>query len=134
MFRALGFFLLLFPAAAQPQYPVRPINLVVPFTAGSDADLAARNLAQHAPRYLNGQNIVVLNQPGASGAIGTQAVRSAPADGHTLLLARIASQVILPATDRKTPYQWSDFKLLSVLEINPYVCAARSDSGYVSMK
>src|SRR5688572_33178374 len=91
------------------QYPSRPILLVVPFTAGSDADLAARNLAQHAPRYLNGQNIVVLNQPGASGAIGTQAVRSAPADGYTLLLARIASQVILPATDRKTPYQWSDF-------------------------
>jgi tripartite-type tricarboxylate transporter receptor subunit TctC len=126
--------LLLHAGAAQAQYPSRPINLVVPFTAGSDADLAARNLAQHAPRYLNGQNIVVLNQPGASGAIGTQAVRSAPADGHTLLLARIASQVILPATDRKTPYQWSDFTLLSVLEINPYVCAARSDSRYVSMK
>jgi tripartite-type tricarboxylate transporter receptor subunit TctC len=123
-----------FVGGLHAQYPTRPINLVVPFTAGSDADLAARNLAQHAPRYLNGQNIVVLNQPGASGAIGTQAVRSAPADGYTLLLARIASQVILPATDRKTPYQWSDFTLLSVLEINPYVCAARSDSRYVSMK
>lgn len=135
MTRALAFFVVLAAAGAlHAQYPARPINLVVPYTAGSDADLAARNLAQHAPRYLDGQTIVVLNQPGASGAIGTMAVGSAAPDGYTLLLARIASQVILPATDRKTPYQWSDFTLLSLLEINPYVCAVRSDAPYASMK
>ena len=94
---------------AQAQYPSRSILLVVPYTAGSDADLAARNLAQHAPRYLNGQSVVVMNQPGASGAIGTLAIRGATPDGYRLLLARIASQVILPATDRKTPYGAHDF-------------------------
>jgi tripartite-type tricarboxylate transporter receptor subunit TctC len=135
MLRAFGFIVLLLAAGTlQAQYPSRPVNLVVPFTAGSDADLAARNLAQNAPRYLNGTNIVVVNQPGASGAIGTMAVRNAPPDGHTLLLARIASQVILPATDSKTPYQWSDFTLLSTLETNPYVCAVKSDAPYASMK
>jgi len=107
------------PAAAQ--YPSRPILLVVPYTAGSDADLAARNLAQHAPRYLNGQSVVVMNQPGASGAIGTLAIRNASPDGYRLLLARIASQVILPAMDRKVPYRWREFTFLSVLEVNPYV-------------
>src|SRR5437764_9136795 len=108
MLRAAGLALLVLGCVAHAQqYPSRPIHLVVPFTAGSDADLAARNLAQHASRYLGGQPIVVQNQPGASGAIGTQAVRNAAPDGYTLLLARIASQVILPATDRKTPYQWS---------------------------
>jgi tripartite-type tricarboxylate transporter receptor subunit TctC len=125
---------LLAPHAAHAQYPSRPINLVVPFTAGSDADLAARNLAQHAPRHLSGQTIVVLNQPGASGAIGTQAVRTAAPDGYTLLLARIASHVIVPATERKTPYQWSDFTLISLLEINPYVCVVKADAPYGSMK
>jgi tripartite-type tricarboxylate transporter receptor subunit TctC len=134
MARALAVALLLCCAPVQAQYPTRPIQLVVPFTAGSDADLAARNLAQHAPRYLSGQPIVVQNQPGASGAIGTQAVHTAPADGYTLLLARIASQVILPAIDAKTPYQWSDFTHLSVLELNPYVCAVRGDSAYATMK
>jgi tripartite-type tricarboxylate transporter receptor subunit TctC len=119
---------------ALAQYPSRPILLVVPYTAGSDADLAARNLAQHASRYLNGQSIVVMNQPGASGAIGTLAVRNAPPDGYRLLLARIASQVILPATDRKTPYGASDFTFLSVLEVNPYVCAVKGDAPYASMK
>src|SRR5712691_9875971 len=121
--------------ALHAQYPSKTVTIVVPFTAGSDADLSARNLAQHAEKYLGPQsNINVVNQPGASGAIGTAAVRHAPADGYTLLLARIASQVILPATDAKTPYQWNDFTLLSVLEVNPYVCAVKADALYKSMK
>jgi tripartite-type tricarboxylate transporter receptor subunit TctC len=126
--------LLAAPGLLHAQYPSRNIQLVVPYSAGSDADLAARNLAQHASQYLGGQTIVVHNQPGASGAIGTSAVRKAAPDGYTLLLARIASQVILPATDRKTPYQAGDFTYLSVLEINPYVCAVRADAPYASMK
>jgi tripartite-type tricarboxylate transporter receptor subunit TctC len=122
-----------FASVVQAQYPARPIHLVVPYSAGSDADLSARNLAQHATRYLGGQPIVVQNQPGASGAIGSEAVREAPADGYTLLLARIASHVIQPATDPKTPYRWSDFTQLSLLELNPYVCAVQRDSVYRSM-
>lgn len=118
------------PAA---QYPSRPILLVVPYSPGSDADLAARNLSQHAPRYLEGQSLIVMNQPGASGAIGTLAVRNASPDGYRLLLTRIASQVILPAMDRKTPYRWDEFTFLSVLEINPYVCAVKGNSPYASM-
>ena len=126
--------LLLAPTLSHAQDPARSILLVVPYTAGSDADLAARNLAQHAPKYLNNQTIVVMNQPGASGAIGTMAVRNATPDGHRLLLSRIASQVILPATDTKTPYGASDFTFLSVLEVNPYVCAVKNDAPYPSMK
>jgi tripartite-type tricarboxylate transporter receptor subunit TctC len=120
-------------SALHAQYPTRPVLLVVPYTAGSDADLAARNLAIHASRQL-GQTIVVMNQPGASGAIGMLAVRNAAPDGYRLLLSRIASQVILPATDSKTPYKPNDFTMLSVLEINPYVCAAKGDAPYASMK
>lgn len=131
---ALAACLVLCATTAHAQYPARSINLVVPFTPGSDADLAARNLAQHAPRYLGGQTIVVHNQPGASGAIGSQAVRAASADGYTLLLARIASHVILPAVETKTPYRWSDFTQLALLELNPYVCAVRSEAPYGSMQ
>jgi tripartite-type tricarboxylate transporter receptor subunit TctC len=95
-----------------------------------------RRAQSRRPRgeYLGNQPIVVVNQPGASGAIGTLAVRNAPADGYTLLLARIASQVILPATDVKTPYQWNDFTQLSLLEVNPYVCAVKADAPWKSMK
>jgi tripartite-type tricarboxylate transporter receptor subunit TctC len=138
MTRVFAFFLsfatlALAMGAAHAQYPSRPITLVVPYTAGSDADLSARNLAEHAARYVNGK-ILVMNQPGASGAIGTQTVRNAAPDGHTLLLARTASVVILPATDSKTPYQWSDFTLLSTLEVNPLVCAVKADAPYGTMQ
>ena len=121
-------------AHAHAQYPQRSVLLVVPYTAGSDADLAARNLAQHAPKYLNGQAVVVMNQPGASGAIGTMAVRNAPPDGYRLLLTRIASQVILPATDSKTPYGANDLAFLSILEVNPFVCGVKNDAPYATMK
>ena len=126
----------LFSASAMvaAQYPLRPILLVVPYATGSDADLAARNLAQHASRYLDGQSVVVMNQPGASGSIGTLAIRNAAPDGYRLLLMRIASQVILPAMERKTPYHWNEFTFLSVLEINPYVCAVKNDAPYASMQ
>ncbi|HET7598212.1 MAG TPA: tripartite tricarboxylate transporter substrate binding protein [Burkholderiales bacterium] len=120
--------------AAHAQYPTKPIRLVVPYTAGSDADFAARHLAQHAAKYLDHQTIVVDNRPGASGAIGTMVARKAPADGYTLLLARIASQVILPAIDTKTPYHWNDFTLLGLIDLNPYVCVAPGAAPYRSMK
>jgi len=123
-----------FAGAAAAQYPSRAVTIVVPFTAGSDADLSARNLAQHAEKYLGRHPVIVANQPGASGAIGSMAVRSAAPDGHMLLLARIASHVILPATDPKTPYRWSDFTQIGLLELNPYVCAVRREAPWRDMR
>lgn len=120
--------------ALHAQYPAKPVTLVVAYPPGSDADLSARNVAQHAQKYLGNQPIIVINRPGASGMIGTLAVRNASADGYTLLAGRIASHAILPAMDRSTPYRWNDFTMLSVLERNPYVCAAKSDGPYKSMR
>jgi tripartite-type tricarboxylate transporter receptor subunit TctC len=125
--------LLVLAGYAQAQYPSKPITLLVPYPPGSDADLSARNLASHARPLLGNQPIVVTNRPGASGSIGTMAVRNAGADGHTLLLARIASHAILPAIDKSTPYKWSEFSFLSLLEVNPYVCAVKADTPYKSM-
>jgi tripartite-type tricarboxylate transporter receptor subunit TctC len=119
--------------AGAQQYPSKPVTLIVAFAAASDADNSARNLAQHARGHLGEQSIVVSNRPGASGAIGTLAAHNAPADGYTLLLARIATHAILPATDKATPYKWSDFTMLSVLELNPLVCAVKSDAPYRSL-
>jgi tripartite-type tricarboxylate transporter receptor subunit TctC len=63
----------------------RPINLVVPYTAGSAPDVLARLFAEHLRQRWN-QPVVVDNRVGASGNIGTQAVARAEPDGHTLLL------------------------------------------------
>lgn len=110
-------------------YPQQPITMIVPFSAGGDADIAARNLAPVAQRVL-GQPIVPMNRAGASGAIGSQAVRAAKPDGYTLLLARVGSQVVLPALQQGLGYKWNDFSFIGLLELNPLVCAVRTESPY----
>ena len=111
-------------------YPSKPITFVIPFAAGGDSDLSGRNVAMHASKYLNNTPIVAVNRTGASGAIGAMAVRSAAPDGYTLLVARIATHAILPALDSKLPYKWNEFTMLSLIELNPYMCFVKSDSAY----
>jgi tripartite-type tricarboxylate transporter receptor subunit TctC len=119
-------------ARAQP-YPDKPIQIVIPFTAGGDADQAARNLAARA-QALIGQPLVLLNRAGANGAIGSQIVKDASPDGYTLLLGRVGSQVLLPALQPRTSsYQWNDFTYIGLLELNPVICVVRPDSEYKSI-
>jgi tripartite-type tricarboxylate transporter receptor subunit TctC len=113
-------------------YPSKPITFVIPFAAGGDSDLSGRNVAAHASKYLNNQAIVSVNRTGASGAIGAVAVKNAAPDGYTLLVARIATHAILPALEAKLPYKWNDFTMLSLIELNPYMCFVRGDSPYRS--
>ena len=115
-------------AMAQSGYPAKPISLVIPFAAGGDSDLSGRLLAQHAAKYLGNATFVPLNRVGASGSIGSKVVRDAAPDGYTLLVARIASHAIFPALDSKVPYKWNEFTMLTVLELNPFICAVRADS------
>src|SRR2546427_3930055 len=120
-----------YACSALPQgYPSKPISFVIPFAAGGDSDLSGRNVAQHASKYLNNVPIVPVNRSGASGAIATMAVKNAPPDGYTLLVARIATHAILPALESKLPYSWTEFTMLSLIELNPYICFARSDSPF----
>ena len=73
------------PAQAA-DFPDRPIKLIVPFAPGGGTDVLARVIAQKLNEKW-GQAIVVENQPGASGGIGTRAVVNATPDGYTLLMA-----------------------------------------------
>jgi tripartite-type tricarboxylate transporter receptor subunit TctC len=113
-------------------YPAAPVTLVVPFSAGGAADIAARLLLRHAPRHLPNPDALlqVENRPGASGAAGTHFVARAQPDGLTLLLARVASSAILPATDPRTPYAWDDFSMLGLLEETPFIVCVRADSPW----
>ena len=120
---------------APPPYPTRPITLVAPFSPGGSADAAARLLATHAPRHLpeTKARINVENRAGASGAIGTNLVARAAPDGHTLLLARVASSAILPAMDPRTPYGWDEFTMLGLLYETPFVVCVRTDAPWKSL-
>lgn len=114
-------------------YPTKPITLVAPYSAGGDSDFSGRNLAAAATKYMN-QPLIVQNIVGASGVIGSQKVRNSPADGYMLLISRVGSQAIVPALDTKTPYKWSDFTFISLLDLNPMVCVVKGDSPYKNMK
>jgi tripartite-type tricarboxylate transporter receptor subunit TctC len=70
------------PAGAEV-FPERPVQLVVPAGPGSSTDTIMRSLAQVAAPLL-GQSIVILNKPGASGAIGVGYVTRSEADGYTI--------------------------------------------------
>jgi tripartite-type tricarboxylate transporter receptor subunit TctC len=70
------------PAAAQ-SWPSRPVEIIVPFPAGANSDLASRPLADALSKAL-GQPVVVANKDGAAGTIGTAAVANAQPDGYTL--------------------------------------------------
>ena len=126
----------LLAAPAMAQVLDRPVMLVAPFSAGGAADIAARIFAAHAPRHMGAapQPIMVENRTGASGAIGTQYVGRARPDGHTLLLARVGSSAILPATDPRTPYGVEDFTWLALLDENPFVICVRADAPWTTLE
>lgn len=117
-------------ALAQDAYPSRAITLISPYSAGGDADLAARNFAAAAQRAL-GQTVVVMNKTGGSGVVGSASVIASPPDGYTLLLARTGSQAILPAIQPvRTRYSWDQYTFLATLELNPYGCLVNANSKY----
>jgi tripartite-type tricarboxylate transporter receptor subunit TctC len=70
--------------SAAPQYPVKPVRIVVPVAAGGNVDIVARTLAQRFTESF-GHQVIVDNRPSASSLVGTQMVAKSPPDGYTLL-------------------------------------------------
>lgn len=89
-------------AAGAQSYPTKPIRIVVPYAAGGGTDILARLVAARLNEAL-GQPVIVENRAGADGISGSHYVASAPADGHTLLLAS-SSHAINPTVYSKIPY------------------------------
>jgi tripartite-type tricarboxylate transporter receptor subunit TctC len=81
-------------------WPARPITLVVPFAAGGTTDIIARMVGEVLGQRL-GQSMVIENRSGAGGALGTDAVARAPADGYTLLHATAGTLTYNPHVVRK---------------------------------
>ena len=91
---ACGLALVAGSAMAQ-SWPTKPIRMIVPFPAGGPTDAYARLIGQKLGESL-GQTVVVDNKPGATGVIGSTAVRDAAPDGYTLLFTSNSAQVIGP--------------------------------------
>jgi tripartite-type tricarboxylate transporter receptor subunit TctC len=113
-------------AAFAQAYPSKPVQLVVPFTAGGPTDTVARSLAQAMGKHL-GQTVVVENVGGAGGTVGAGRVKNAQPDGYTLLLHHIGMSTA-PTLYRKLAYNpLTDFETVGLVVDTPMTLIARSD-------
>lgn len=84
-------------------YPDRPVRMIVPFAAGANIDITARQIAQKLADSL-GQPVVVENRGGAGGTIGTTMAAKATPDGYTILMGNAPAVGIAPSVYRNLPY------------------------------
>jgi len=129
-------------------YPMRPVRIIVGFSAGGPTDITARLIAQWLSEHL-GQEFIVENRPGAASNIGTEAALRSPPDGYTLLLVTSTNAV------NATFYENLNFNFMNdiapvagiirvpfVMEINPgipaktvpeFIAYARANPGKINM-
>ncbi len=119
------------PAAAQETYPTRPITLIVPFAPGGSTDVIGRIVAEGLRQVL-GQPVVVENQSGAGGSLGTAAIARAAPDGYTIGMGTASTLVLNPLVYRTLSFDvladlapiGSIATVPNIMSINPSVAAA----------
>jgi tripartite-type tricarboxylate transporter receptor subunit TctC len=121
------------PAAAQdyPWKPSKPVTIIVPWAAGGSTDQMARITANELEKAL-GQKFVVVNQPGASGSIGTKNVLDAPHDGYTWAAgaaADVGNYKVLGFLDTMLPDWNCYFSVANVSTIAVNAAAPYKDFG-----
>src|SRR5262245_40901900 len=100
-------------------FPDRMIRIIAPFPAGGPTDVMARLAAQALQSKLK-QTVIVENQPGAGGRVGTKAVAKAKPDGYTLLLGGTNINAILPALYRNLDFDATNgFAAVAVVATSP---------------
>ena len=122
-------------AAAQANWPDRPITMLVPFPPGGVADTVARPVAEALARELK-QPVIVENKAGAGGALGIAHASRAAADGYTLLLS-LSSISILPEADklfdRKPAFTTNQFKPIARFTADPTVFVVRAEAPWKTL-
>jgi tripartite-type tricarboxylate transporter receptor subunit TctC len=121
------------PASAQ-NYPTKSISMIVPFSPGGGADIAARVISNYVQPYLGGQAIVVENKPGAAGQIGWSALAKARSDGYTIGLINSPAILLVRALHQDVSFQMSDFVYIANIQIDPAVIVVHPASPLKTMK
>ena len=121
-------------AQAQNTYPIKSINLVVPYGAGGSADSRSRQLAQKMSVILK-QPIVVDNKPGAGGNIGTEFIaRSAP-DGYTIGMGNFAPLAVNKTLFGNLRYDpETALSPIILIEKGPLILAVNPNSQYKTIQ
>ena len=103
-------------------FPIKPINMIVPYAPGGSTDVLGRMFANRMSELLK-QQVIVENRGGAGGMIGIRAAANAPADGYTLLYTT-SIVAINPVLYKKPGYKFEDFVIIGPAGQLPYVLLA----------
>lgn len=115
-------------------YPSRATRIIVGFVAGGPSDLVARMVGQGLSERM-GQQFVVENRPGATGAIGAELVAKAPPDGYTLYLASQTTHAVAPALLPRVGYDpLKDFVTVVRVAHNPLLMVVHPSMPVKSFK
>lgn len=115
--------------AALAEFPERPIQVIVPYSAGGSTDLSMRLLADSIERNFDGVTVVVRNQPGGGGGIGTSAALHARPDGYTVGAGAQGPLALLPHLGG-TDYQIEDVDFVGVISRSLQVLVACKDAPF----
>ena len=108
----LAVFFLIFSAAGTPwaaekKFPVKPIQVIIPFQPG-DTDNLLRPFLEKMPEFL-GQPVNMVYKPGAAGSVGAGFVAASKPDGYLLVGSSHSSIVVVPLTHKDVGYTWKSF-------------------------
>ena len=117
--------------AQAADYPVKPITIVVGFSAGGSSDVIARLVAEKLTTSL-GQPVIVENRPGVGSIVGATYAAHAKPDGYTLLLGASGPMVFNHALYAKLPYTPQDFTPVSTLCTFPLLLLTAANSPWMT--
>ena len=130
-----SFFIILYSnlSIAQVDYPTKPIQMFIGYAPGGSTDVLVRTLAQEAKRYL-GQEVLIINKPGAGGTVAAISVATSKPDGYTLGATPSSTFTVSPwLLELSTDIVKETTPLLSVAKFNVGVFV-KSDSPFKSLK
>jgi tripartite-type tricarboxylate transporter receptor subunit TctC len=118
---------------AQSDYPNRPVTLLLPYSAGGNADNSARIVARLLTEKL-GQTVVIDNKPGAGGILGMEIGAAAKPDGYTIIFASNGPMAIYPWLFKKLSYDpVKSFTAVRGGASNPYMLLFNPSKPYKTL-
>jgi putative tricarboxylic transport membrane protein len=120
--------------AAEPWKPTKPIQFIVPYAPGGGSDVLARSIASIIQgAKLNPTPLIVVNQGGGSGTVGTNTVAQSPGN-ENMLLTFISGQVAAPLVAGKGAATYKDLTLLGNLAIDEQLIIVKTDSPFKTIQ
>jgi tripartite-type tricarboxylate transporter receptor subunit TctC len=115
--------------AAQTPWPSAPIELIVPFPPGGPTDTAPRIAIEHLQPILDNATLVIVNKPGAGGAVACEQVARGKPDGYTVLATSNPPLSVRTAIDKKASYKIEDFTPLGMYAVDAGILVVRPQLG-----